>query len=74
MSFPNYTGSLGYGQKWVEELLGKVGRLEIDDVMASIKELIRKGVAKEIPEKQLYMGGSHGGFIGAHGRSWFCKG
>ncbi|CCA73915.1 hypothetical protein PIIN_07868 [Serendipita indica DSM 11827] len=66
ISCPNYTGSLGYGQKWVEALLGKIGRLDIDDVMASIDTLVDSGMAKKSRNKQLYMGGSHGGFIGAH--------
>jgi acylaminoacyl-peptidase len=62
---------LGYGQKWVEELLGRIGELDVGDVMASAKQLIRMGYGKdpkEGPGTQLYMGGSHGGFIGAHGK------
>ncbi|KAG8839764.1 hypothetical protein FRB91_006812, partial [Serendipita sp. 411] len=66
VSMPNYTGSLGYGQRWVEELLGKIGRLDVDDVMGSAKELVKRGMAREGPGMQLYMGGSHGGFLGAH--------
>ncbi|KAG8829257.1 hypothetical protein FRC17_006885 [Serendipita sp. 399] len=66
VSLPNYTGSLGYGQKWVEALLGKIGSLDVEDVMASAKELVKQGMAKEGPGMQLYMGGSHGGFLGAH--------
>ncbi|KAG8829241.1 hypothetical protein FRC17_006913 [Serendipita sp. 399] len=66
VSLPNYTGSLGYGQRWVEALLGKIGSLDVEDVMASAKELVKRGMAKEGPGMQLYMGGSHGGFLGAH--------
>lgn len=67
ISLPNYTGSLGYGQRYVEALLGKIGRLDVDEVMASAKEMVKRGLAEEGPGMQLYMGGSHGGFLGAHG-------
>ncbi|KIM27092.1 hypothetical protein M408DRAFT_330224 [Serendipita vermifera MAFF 305830] len=66
ISCPNYRGSLGYGQRWVEELLGKIGRLDVDDVMASTNQLIEAGLGKKGLGMQLYMGGSHGGFLGAH--------
>ncbi len=58
---------MGYGQRWVEELLGKIGRLDVDDVMASANALVDRDMAEKGPGMQLYMGGSHGGFLGAHG-------
>ena len=36
--------------------------------MASTKQMIELGLAREGPGMQLYMGGSHGGFLGAHGQ------
>jgi hypothetical protein len=33
----NYTGSLGFGQRWVEELVGKCGELDVADCWAVVK-------------------------------------
>lgn len=63
---PNYTGSTGHGDDFVQKLVGKCGTLDVDDVMASVKHLIEIGVAEEGPGKQLVLGGSHGGFIAGH--------
>ncbi|KAG4103498.1 alpha/beta-hydrolase [Neocallimastix lanati (nom. inval.)] len=68
----NYTGSLGYGQKKVLELVSKIGELDISDVYAAVEamknQIIKFGeAAVEIDtDKIFYYGGSHGGFIGAH--------
>ncbi|EIM89069.1 alpha/beta-hydrolase [Stereum hirsutum FP-91666 SS1] len=66
ISMPNYTGSTGHGDDFVQKLVGKCGTLDVDDVMASVKHLIEIGVAEEGPGKQLVLGGSHGGFIAGH--------
>lgn len=66
ISLPNFTGSLGYGDHFVQQLVGKCGTLDVDDVMASIKYLLQIGVAVEGPGKQFVQGGSHGGFITGH--------
>ncbi|EIM89231.1 alpha/beta-hydrolase [Stereum hirsutum FP-91666 SS1] len=66
VSLPNFTGSLGYGDEFVQQLVGKCGTLDVDDVMASIKYLLEIGVAVEGPGKQFVQGGSHGGFITGH--------
>lgn len=66
VSLPNFTGSLGYGDDFVQQLVGKCGTLDVDDVMASIKHLLKMGIAEEGPGKQFVQGGSHGGFITAH--------
>jgi hypothetical protein len=52
----------------VEELLGKIGSLDVGDVMASVEQMIEDGYSEKGPGMQLYMGGSHGGFLGAHGK------
>jgi dipeptidyl aminopeptidase/acylaminoacyl peptidase len=62
----NYTGSLGFGQDWVEALLGRVGELDVGDVFASAKYLVEIGIAEEGKGKQFVSGGSHGGFLCAH--------
>lgn len=62
----NYTGSLGFGQDWVEALLGRCGELDVGDVIASAKHLVELGIAEEGKGKQFVSGGSHGGFLSAH--------
>ncbi len=62
----NYTGSLGFGQDWVEALLGRCGELDVRDVIASAKHLVALGIAEEGKGKQFVSGGSHGGFLSAH--------
>ncbi|ORX36555.1 alpha/beta-hydrolase [Piromyces finnis] len=64
----NYTGSLGYGQKKVLELVGKIGELDISDCYTAA-EAVKKMTLDTVTidtEKVFYNGGSHGGFIGAH--------
>ena len=64
VAYPNYTGSIGFGEKYIQELPGKCGRLDIDDCMASIRYLIKLGISEE--GKQYLLSGSHGGFIIGH--------
>lgn len=66
ISQPNYTGSLGYGDKFVRALLGRCGKLDVQDCMASAEHLISLGISEEGPGKQLITGGSHGGFLTGH--------
>ncbi|KAI3638211.1 hypothetical protein MIR68_003822 [Amoeboaphelidium protococcarum] len=54
----NYTGSVGYGQVHVDQLLGRIGELDIGDVHY---------VSTKLSASKYYVfGGSHGGFIGGH--------
>ncbi|PPR01816.1 hypothetical protein CVT24_001680 [Panaeolus cyanescens] len=66
VSQPNYTGSLGYGDKFVRALLGKCGTLDVEDCIASAEHLISLGISEKGPGKQLVTGGSHGGFLTGH--------
>ena len=66
ISYPAYTGTVGFGQKYVEELLGKIGTLDIQDCIASVRHLIELGLTKEGAGYQYLYGGSHGGFIIGH--------
>ncbi|KAI0041885.1 alpha/beta-hydrolase [Auriscalpium vulgare] len=66
LSLPNYTGSVGWGDFYVKKLIGKCGTLDVEDVMATVNVLVKSGKAALGPGKQLIMGGSHGGFLGAH--------
>lgn len=69
LSLPNYTGSPGFGEKFLQGLVGKCGDLDIEDTMASARHLIGQGIVGEGPGKQFIMGGSHGGFVTAHRQS-----
>jgi len=64
LSLPNYTGSMGFGEKYIRKLLGHCGTMDVQDVVASVNELIRLGISEH--GRQLVQGGSHGGFLAAH--------
>ncbi|EIW81417.1 alpha beta-hydrolase [Coniophora puteana RWD-64-598 SS2] len=63
-STPNFTGSVGYGQKFIEDLLGNCGSRDVEDCMASVRRLVDLGIADA--NGQFVAGASHGGFISAH--------
>ncbi|KAF9206547.1 hypothetical protein BGZ49_002271 [Haplosporangium sp. Z 27] len=60
----NFTGSLGYGQDNIEELVGKVGDLDVKQCHAVRDYIISKGQVDA--DRVCLTGGSHGGFIVAH--------
>ncbi|KAG0002530.1 hypothetical protein BGZ79_002808 [Entomortierella chlamydospora] len=60
----NFTGSLGYGQDNVEELVGKVGDLDVKQCQAVRDYINSKGQVDTY--RACLTGGSHGGFIVAH--------
>ncbi|THH33349.1 hypothetical protein EUX98_g805 [Antrodiella citrinella] len=63
VSAPNYTGSVGYGDKYVRKLLGNIGDIEVKDCLQAALLLKHMGIAGD----ELFLsGGSHGGFILAH--------
>ncbi|KAI6003273.1 Alpha/Beta hydrolase protein [Pisolithus orientalis] len=64
VSMPNYTGSMGFGEKYIQALLGRCGELDVGDCIATVRELIKLGISEE--GRQVVSGGSHGGFITAH--------
>ncbi|KAI0341185.1 alpha/beta-hydrolase [Trametopsis cervina] len=66
ISYPGYTGSIGFGEKHVKELMGRIGTLDIEDCMTSLRHLEILGYTKFGPGQQYVMGGSHGGFITGH--------
>jgi len=63
--FPNYRGSIGFGQAALESLLTRIGKLDVEDVMACTRHAIQ-----EFPiidgDRVGICGGSHGGFLTAH--------
>src|SRR5579863_10326362 len=66
LNVPNYTGSTGFGDFYVQELIGKCGTLDVQDVKASVYHLVREGKGEYGSGKQFVTGGSHGGFLTAH--------
>lgn len=59
-----YTGSIGFGDKYIDKLTGRVGTLDVSDCMATVEELVRLGISEH--GRQLVHGSSHGGFIAGH--------
>ena len=58
----NYSGSLGFGSKSLNSLLGQIGNIDVEDCIQSIEK------AKTLcqAEKVFTYGLSHGGFLSAH--------
>jgi hypothetical protein len=67
LSLPNYTGSMGFGEKYIQKLLGHCGTMDVEDVVESVNELIQLGISEH--GRQVIQGGSHGGFLTAHRKS-----
>ena len=68
---PNYTGSVGFGQKYVENLMGYIGSLDVEDCIASVQHLVRAGITRGGSGQQYVYGGSHGGFLSGHRKRTF---
>ncbi|KAI0278386.1 alpha/beta-hydrolase [Russula aff. rugulosa BPL654] len=66
LNIPNYTGSTGFGDFYVQKLIGKCGTLDVEDVKATVDLLVKEGKGEYGPGKQFVTGGSHGGFLTAH--------
>ncbi|XP_031566344.1 acylamino-acid-releasing enzyme-like isoform X2 [Actinia tenebrosa] len=60
----NYRGSLGFGQKVLESLLGNVGTQDVGEVKYALDKVLE---TRKFDKKNVFvMGGSHGGFIACH--------
>jgi acylaminoacyl-peptidase len=55
---------MGFGEKYIQKLLGHCGTMDVQDVIESVNELIRLGISEH--GRQVIQGGSHGGFLTAH--------
>ncbi|KAH9036678.1 alpha/beta-hydrolase [Lactarius hengduanensis] len=66
LNVPNYTGSTGFGDHYVQKLVGRCGTLDVEDVKATVDHLVKEGKGEHGPGKQFVTGGSHGGFLTAH--------
>eukprot|EP00758_Cryptobia_borreli_P004284 Tbor_TRINITY_DN4284_c0_g1::TRINITY_DN4284_c0_g1_i1::g.23829::m.23829/K01303/APEH; acylaminoacyl-peptidase len=64
----NYGGSLGFGQRRIEQLMGNVGTNDVTDCIRCIQMMIDNKIEGSCvdPTKLIISGGSHGGFIAAH--------
>lgn len=60
----NFTGSIGFGQKSIDDLIGKCGELDVHDThLCTARAIEEEGFD---PEAVFLTGGSHGGFISGH--------
>lgn len=58
---PNYRGSTGYGDRFLEELVGRENDIEVRDITAGVRWLIDQGLAD--PAKIGVTGWSNGGYL-----------
>jgi dipeptidyl aminopeptidase/acylaminoacyl peptidase len=58
---PNYRGSVGYGDKFLVDLVGRENDIEVKDLIAGVDAMIEQGIAD--PDKLGVMGWSNGGFL-----------
>ncbi|KAF2076284.1 hypothetical protein CYY_002399 [Polysphondylium violaceum] len=61
---PNYRGSTGFGKDFIDVLNGNVGIYDLSDCVDSLEKI--KKQLQNSNEKNGILGGSHGGFLGAH--------
>jgi len=71
LNVPNYTGSTGFGEFYVQKLVGHCGTLDVEDVKATVDHLVKEGKGEYGPGKLFVTGGSHGGFLTAHRESCY---
>jgi acylaminoacyl-peptidase len=62
----NYPGSTGFGQKTIDDLPPLLGTLEVEATLAAGRYLAEVGLASRERNKNLLMGGSHGGWTACH--------
>lgn len=62
----NYRGSIGFGQRALESLVGQVGTQDISDIQRAIESILSRYATVLNPRQVVCTGGSHGGFICCH--------
>ncbi|TMR21495.1 S9 family peptidase [Nonomuraea turkmeniaca] len=60
---PNPRGSSGRGQDYARAVIGRVGEVDLGDLLAGVDHLVKAGVAD--PERMAVMGLSYGGYLTA---------
>jgi dipeptidyl aminopeptidase/acylaminoacyl peptidase len=58
---PNYRGSVGYGDKFLTDLIGHENDLDVEDILKGVDALVEKGIAD--PQRLGVMGWSNGGYL-----------
>ena len=58
---PNYRGSVGYGDSFLTDLIGREHDIEVKDILTGVDALIAKGIADA--DKMAVMGWSNGGYL-----------
>ena len=58
---PNYRGSTGYGDDFLEELVGRENDIEVADILAGVDAMVERGIAD--PDRLGVMGWSNGGYL-----------
>ncbi|MEM9016759.1 MAG: prolyl oligopeptidase family serine peptidase, partial [Verrucomicrobiota bacterium] len=58
---PNYRGSIGYGDKFMTDLIGRKNDVDVTDILTGVDQLVGEGIAD--PERLGAMGWSNGGFL-----------
>lgn len=62
----NFRGSTGFGTTALESLPGRIGTQDVADVLAATKAALALEPDALDPRRVGVVGGSHGGFLGAH--------
>lgn len=60
---PNYRGSAGFGERYLHALCGRMGDVELADVLSAIEHVMEGREVKVDPERVFAMGSSYGGYI-----------
>ena len=58
---PNYRGSVGYGDAFLTDLIGRENDIEVKDILTGVDAMIERGIAD--PDRLAVMGWSNGGFL-----------
>ncbi len=61
---PNFRGSTGYGRAFYQANRGKLGEVDLDDVLTGVQAMVDQGVAD--PDRLVVGGISYGGSMGGH--------
>ncbi len=58
---PNYRGSTGYGDEFLEDLIGRENDIEVEDIITGVEAMIERGIADK--DRLAVMGWSNGGYL-----------
>lgn len=58
---PNYRGSIGYGDKFLTDLIGREHDIEVQDILTGVDQLVSDGIADG--DRLAVMGWSNGGYL-----------